>query len=53
MAGELLHGARVAGLRSFEFELSAVMRVSVPGGHARRFRKDFPDYYGELVFSDR
>ena len=37
----------------FEFELSAVMRVSVPGGHARRFRKDFPDYYGELVFSDR
>jgi len=43
----------VAGLRSFEFELSAVMRVSVPGGHARRFRKDFPDYYGELVFSDR
>jgi hypothetical protein len=30
------------------------MRVMVPGSHARRFRKDFPDYYyGELVFSDR
>jgi hypothetical protein len=29
------------------------MRAIVPGSHARRFRKDFPDYYGELVFSDR
>ena len=55
------HGHAIAGgtdpknvmAGPFEFELSAVMRVIVPGSHARRFRKDFPDYYGELVFSDR
>lgn len=34
------------------FELNEVERVIIPAGFGQQFRKEFPDYDGELIFSD-
>jgi hypothetical protein len=34
-----------------KFRLRDVRRVIIPEGYARKFRHDFPDYAGELVFT--
>jgi hypothetical protein len=37
-------------LGRLEFHMSNVRRILLPEKYARRFREDFPEYYGELVF---
>lgn len=37
---------------NLKFHLSDVQRVIIPEGFARRFRKDFPRYDGEMVFAE-
>jgi len=36
-------------LGSLNFKMTDVSRILLPGKYARRFREDFPAYYGELI----
>jgi hypothetical protein len=35
-----------------EFTVSDIKRILMPESYARQFRKDFPEYYGQLTFVD-
>ena len=35
---------------NLKFDLMKVCRIIIPKEYARRFRKDFPDYHGQLTF---
>jgi hypothetical protein len=41
---------RISG--DVEFDLQEVRRIIIAESYARRFRRDFPEYSGELMFSD-
>jgi hypothetical protein len=39
-------------LTDFEFKLSNVERVILPRNYAKRFRRDFSEYYGQIHYPD-
>ena len=41
---------RIVG--NLKFRISVIKRILMPESYARQFRKDFPQYYGQLTFVD-
>lgn len=37
---------------SLKFEIEDVVRVLIPRGYAKQFREDFPEYFGQITFTD-